>query len=114
VSIDFVSQAMALDGPGSLARESDPVTSHMAADSLSTDALEESEAFVLITLRQRGLSTMPQLVGWAFGEWSDSRIRTAVHQLVEKGVVRHVDDKGTTPRGRACGRYEAIAEGVES
>jgi len=103
-----VTNAGAIDGPGPLARESDPVTSHAAADSISVEALEESEAFVMITLRERGIATMPQLEQWAFGEWSGSRIRTAVKQLVEKGLVRKVDDEGITPRGRACGRFEVV------
>lgn len=115
VPTDFVSRAMALDGNGQRVRKSDPITSHLAASSITAEGLHASQSWVLAELRTLGIATMPQLIRRVpmnersdLPRWSDSRIRSAVKELSELGFVTHLDDEGITQRGRSCARYQAV------
>ena len=103
IQTDFVSEAMALDGPGAMARVTDPFTSHHAADTISKDAREASERFVLDVLADRGPLTDEMILHVATMNaepWSPSRIRTARKQLVDKGLVEDSGIKARTDSGR--------------
>ncbi len=89
-------------GDTARARRNDPLESHAAADSISTDAREASEREVLTILRMLGGATDEQIATvHAYGRprFSPSRLRTARHQLTEKGLVV-ADCEGRTSSGR--------------
>lgn len=92
-----------VSGVPDLARPTDPGTSHAAASSITAEAHEASERFVLNALTSRGPLTDEMLVHVAqmHGEkWSPSRIRTARAQLVRKGLVEDSGLKALTDSGR--------------
>lgn len=71
------------------ARTSDPVTSHWASDS-SAKSVQPSRAFVLFILRELGPLSQPELINVARARdlhFSDSRLRSAVSELRENGLV---------------------------
>jgi len=113
---DFVSQALGLDGPGSMARASDPVTSHEAASSVSREAREASERDVLDCLIENGAMTDEQIheeissyvVGYRNPKATATRHRTARAQLVEKGLVRDSGEKDLTSTGRRAVLWEVV------
>lgn len=81
--------------PGSPnARSTDPVESHQAADSISADASAASQAAVLAalesTLTPLADQEIARIVNRAERRFSDSRLRTARHELEEAGAVREV------------------------
>lgn len=88
------------------ARATDAVSSHAAADSISPEAVEASERFVYVTLRDHGPVTDDFVIARSQQEgqpWEPSRLRTARLQLVKKGAVRlHEERGGTTRKGRAA------------
>lgn len=90
------------------ARMADPVTSHEAADSISGEAREASELFVLDAVKAYGPVTdadvfdLAQISGH---KWSPSRLRTARAQLVTKGLVVEYDREGRTTSGRRAIRW---------
>jgi hypothetical protein len=93
-------------------RRSDPVTSHQAADSISMTGRLDSQAHVLFDLRLYGRSAAWQIEERAeltARQWSPSRLRTALKELVESGRVVRSDVAGLTPRGRACAMYEVAS-----
>lgn len=65
-------------------RRSDPDTSHVAADSNDTAA---SRTWVMFNLIEHGPLAQFELETLGAGHWSPSRVRTAVHELVERGLV---------------------------
>lgn len=93
--------------PGSAnARSTDPLTSHEAAD-LSDTAASQLEVMRILEHASRPLSdgeiyrehlAAPVLNPWSF---SDSRLRTARHELVEDGRVVEAG-VGRTSKGRRC------------
>lgn len=94
---------------GADARVTDPVTSHEARDSISVDALAESQAEVLAILHMHGpqadhdLLTLHELRhgrGLARFLFSGSRLRTARAELVKFGNVVEADGFALTPSGR--------------
>lgn len=92
------------------ARRSDPVTSHMAADSISGEAREASELFVLQTVKRMSPLTDADIHDLAViggNHWSESRLRTARKQLVDKGLIVCVDREGRTDSGRSASRWAA-------
>ena len=112
---EHVSKASALGGTGARAGKDDPETSHLAASSITPEGLHASQSWVLAELRTLGIATAPQLIRNAPWNqrldrplWSDSRIRSAITELIELGLARHVDDEGISSRGRACARYAAV------
>lgn len=78
-------------------RRSDPVTSHEAADSNDPAA---SRRFVMFALYEHELLAQFELEKLAAGLWSPSRVRTAVHELVERGLVEFAGIYRVTPSGR--------------
>lgn len=78
-------------------RESDPPTSHRAADSNDTAA---SRTWVMFNLIEHGPQAQFELERLAAGLWSPSRVRTAVHELVERGLVESMGIYRLTPSGR--------------
>ena len=90
------------------ARMADPVTSHEAADSISGEAREASELFVLDAVKAYGPVTdagvfdLAQISGH---KWSPSRLRTARAQLVSKGILRAADTDGRSSSGRRMTRW---------
>ena len=87
-------------------RSTDPLTSHEAAD-LSDTAASQLEVMRILEHASRPLSdgeiyrehlAAPVLNPWSF---SDSRLRTARHELVEDGFVVEAGE-GRTSKGRRC------------
>lgn len=87
-------------------RSTDPLTSHEAADMTDT-AASRLEVLRILTHADRPLSdgevyrehlAAPVLNPWSF---SDSRLRTARHELVEDGLVVEAGE-GRTSKGRRC------------
>ena len=108
-----------ITGDSARARATDPETSHAAADSISHAALEASEVEVLeILAAADGPVTAEQIErrntqrAWQNGvrAWSGSRIRTALHQLVEKRAVVQ-DGEGKTASGRRAAAWRLTTEG---
>lgn len=95
----------------SMVRSNDPDTSHAAADSISLEAREASELFVLDLLRTQGLLTDDLILELACDRrtpWSASRLRTARKQLVDKGLVRDSLIRDFTRSGRRAVAWEAV------
>lgn len=98
---------------GPRARRTDPEESHLAAD---TSNLAESQDAVL-----EALATGPRTDGdivrhhydmsLFFGgpKFSDSRLRTARHELVEAGLVENSGIPGSTPSGRKCATWQKVS-----
>ena len=78
-------------------RRSDPETSSLAADSTDPAA---SRRFVMFALIEHGPLAQFELEGIAEGLWSLSRVRTAVSELVERGLVEFTGIYRRTPSGR--------------
>jgi hypothetical protein len=85
-------------------RRSDPITSHEAADS---NNLAESSAVVLALMR---LNAPMGMADWEIfhdhqlegGKYTEQRLRTARHELVESGQIEDSGDTTVTMRGRKC------------
>lgn len=91
-------------------RQSDPVESHLAADSITRSGRQDSQAHVLNDLRSYGRSAAWQIEERAellSARFSPSRLRTAISELVEAGRVVRAG-QGLTPRGRVCAMFEAV------
>lgn len=87
-------------------RESHPIESHLAADSITLEGKEASQAYVLSDLVTHGKSAAWQIEKRA-DRFSPSRLRTALKELEEAGrVVR--SKGGITPSGRVCALFEAV------
>ncbi len=99
----FESLVFPPDVDHTLTRQSDPDTSLKASQSITGEAKEASERFVLHALKSHGPLTDEMLLHVAaqHGEhWSPSRIRTARKQLVDKGLVEDSGIKARTDSGR--------------
>ena len=96
---------MALDGLMPRSRKSDPVTS---VDAGRAADLSGSQAAVLDFMRSGGAWTQGDLE-IAFQEWSPSRIRSAVSELVEAGLVEWTGDTRPTRYGRKARVYRAVS-----
>ena len=103
-----------ITGDSARARLTDPETSHAAADSISAEALEESEAEVLDILAEAMHPLTDRQIerdhfdrvwqGAAARKWEPSRLRTARKQLVASGRVVQ-DGVGRTPSGREAAAW---------
>ncbi len=98
-----------LDGHRADTRATDPETSHEARDSISVEALAESQAEVLAILRIYGpqadhdiltLHELRQGLGHTAFRLSGSRLRTARAELVEVGYVVETAGVAVTGTGR--------------
>lgn len=114
---EHVSRAGVLGGTGARAGKNDPTTSHLAASSITPEGLHASQQWVLAELRTLGVATAPQLIRNSprnprtdLPIWSESRIRTAILELIDLSLAVHLDDEGISIRGRACARYQAVAK----
>lgn len=99
-----------LDAP--VARRDDPIESVEAGE--NREAREASERAVLYAL---DVSLTPLTSRGVFhlasGAWTEQRIRTAIKQLVRKGLVVEAGvRKGASPTGRAAMTYTLAAEAV--
>lgn len=94
---------MVTDWP--VARKNDPLESVEAGESQS--AREASERAVLDALRDSLTPLTSRGVFYlASGQWTEQRIRTAIKQLVRKGLVVEAGRKeGASPTGRAAQTY---------
>ena len=85
------------------ARSTDPGTSHAAAESVTAEKISASQQRVLYWLKRSSDSGLTQSDMTDFArqlEFSDSRIRTAVKELVRKGLVQDSGRRATLPSGR--------------
>jgi hypothetical protein len=98
-----------LDGHRADTRTNDPETSHEARDSISEEALAESQAEVLAILHLYGpqadhdILTIHELrhgLGHARFLLSGPRLRTARNELVDYGRVVQTEGEALTPSGR--------------
>lgn len=78
-------RGLVMDTGGPRARRSDPVTSHEAADGSNLWASQQAVLALLEAAGTEGM-TQPELVV-ALPEWSESRVRSAVSELVAAGLV---------------------------
>lgn len=109
-------------GDSPRARRSDPVTSHAAADTVTSAAREASELEVLAILAA-GRMTAEQVIkrhayrasrGLAARKWTDSRLRTALSQLREKGLIEAAGFGLTETEHRAtCWRLARSKRGAD-
>lgn len=88
-----------LDGSNPRARTNDPLTS---VDAGRAADLCRSQAVVLAAMRARGVGvTQEELVRYLPG-LSPSRVRSAVSELAEQGLVEATDETRLTKYGRAA------------
>lgn len=89
------------------ARNTDPQTSHDAAHSISADALSETQAAIMVILRETPMcdeKLVEQFHIWEqlgrFPKASDQSIRSRRAELVRKGLVEYAgfDERMTTGR----------------
>lgn len=101
-----------ITGDSARTRETDPATSHEAADSISREALEDSEREVLTILAECPLPQTDEaltehhearaFLGLAARTYTPARLRTARAQLVELGRVVEGAERGRTKTGRSA------------
>lgn len=88
--------------------ESDPITSHQAADSITAEGRQGSQQYVLnqfLTGCKAAweVEERSEILG---GRYSPSRIRTAVKELEGLGRIARLSGVGITPRGFRCDHFE--------
>lgn len=98
-----------LTGDGARARRGDKRTSHAAADSITAGSLVASTTEVAAILASSGSPLaafeISDIHDGRFAarvtqrRWSHSRLRTAIHELSEQGVVEEAGET-ITPSGR--------------
>lgn len=97
---------MTLDGPNPRSRTTDPVTSVDAGRSVD---LCRSQAVVLAAMRARSVGvTQCELEEFLPG-LSPSRVRSAVSELAERGLVEATDETRPTKYGRQARVWEVAA-----
>lgn len=92
-------------------RRADPITSHLAADSISKSGRRDSQQHVILDLTLYGRSA-----AWQISEraelrnqrWSPSRLRTALKELEELGRVVRFSKSGVNPGGYSVDEFEAV------
>lgn len=92
------------------ARASDPLTSHLAAASISPDGQRSSQQAVLSALRLHGPMTTDQLadlIGTA--KWTKARIGTACVELERRGYIDRASEQGISKRGRQCTIWRQVS-----
>lgn len=89
--------------PITLARTTDPATSHKAA---AEAKVCESQVAVLGVLKAAGVPlTSMEIAERLAGQYSESRVRGALSELKRARSVKVVDENGRSEFGRACSRY---------
>lgn len=99
---------------GSLARVTDPQTSHDAATRAD---VEGSQFYVLRLLHEYGASPDFHLANYARAagsRWSESRLRTARKELVERGLIEDTGVTLPTPSGRQAAVWRLTWRGFEA
>lgn len=103
-------------GDAARARKSDPETSHAAADSITAEGREASEYEVLAILQAATTPITAEQIearhlnraGW--GEtphhYTASRLRTALKQLADDGLVYRTGVEGRTKSGRRAATWQ--------
>lgn len=95
-----------LDGPNPRSRTTDPNTS---VDAGRAADLCRSQAVVLAAMRARGVGvTQEELVQYLPG-LSPSRVRSAVSELAEQGLVEATEETRLTKYGRQARVWEVAA-----
>jgi hypothetical protein len=90
-------------------RRGDPLTSHAAAD--TSRSVTQSRALVLAVLTHRGPLADHELVDCLRHEYmTPQRVRTARHELVERGLVENTGATRKTATGRNAVVW-AVVEG---
>ena len=96
------------------ARTSDPETSHEAAASVMTGTVKQLQADIIWELEFHGALTDEQILELVQGHHespvSPSSLRTRRRELVDDGIVRTAEGRGTTEAGRACYKWELVPE----
>lgn len=101
--------SVVMDGVLPRSRKSDPVTS---VDAGRAAKLCDSQAAVLAVMRGFGVEfgwTQCELEDRLRFDWSPSRIRSAVSELVEAGLVEATGETRPTRYGRQARVYRAVA-----
>lgn len=97
---------LALDGVNPRTRSTDPITSVDAGRSVD---LSHSQSVVLAAMRARGVGvTQYELENFLPG-LSPSRVRSAVSELAEQGLVEPTDETKTTRFGRQARVWRTAA-----
>ena len=94
-----------LDGPNPRARATDPVTS---VDAGRAADLCKSQAVVLAAMRARGVGVTQQELEQFLPGLSPSRVRSAVSELAEQGLVHTTGETRETRYGRQAQIWEAV------
>jgi len=97
--------SMVLDGAAPRSRSTDPTTS---VDAGRSAKLHESQAAVLDLMRGPYTWTQGELEQ-GLGQWSPSRIRSAVSELVARGLVEATGETRKARYGRKARVYRAVA-----
>jgi hypothetical protein len=97
-----------MEGDTARTRRNDPITSHEAADSTSRP-LADSQLFAWVMLATFGPLADHELIVKSSGKWSDSRLRTARHELTEAGTVIDTGIYRLTPSGRRAKVWQVSA-----
>lgn len=92
------------------ARNGDPETSHMAADSVDVGRTKRLVMAVLGARRDlhRGPATASEVTACILGSGyrvSESGVRSRLAEMVRDGIVLVADTDGYTASGRKCRRY---------
>lgn len=93
-------------------RKADPITSHLAADSISKDGRRDSQQHVLLDLKLYGRSAAWQIALRAEltgKRWSESRLRTALKELEGQGRVVRFSKSGVNPGGYSVDEFEVVS-----
>lgn len=92
------------------ARNTDPETSHMAADGVDVGRTKRLILDALRVLRDKSSEpvkarTLALIIQIDGNNVSDSGVRSRLAELIRDGLVEVADMKGVTPSGRKCRRY---------
>jgi len=97
--------SMVMDGVMPRSRKSDPVTS---VDAGRAAKLHDSQAYVLEFMRREPVEWTQGELETHFTDWSASRIRSAVSELVSMGLVEKTGGTRRTRYGRKAELYRAV------
>ena len=98
--------SLALDGVTPRSRRNDPIESVEAGRAAD---LSRSQAVVLAAMRARGVGVTHEELEMFLRGMSPSRVRSAVSELAERGLVQPTGATRTTNFGRQARVWEAAA-----
>ncbi|QIK64112.1 MarR family transcriptional regulator [Leucobacter viscericola] len=99
--------SMVLDGAAPRSRASDPVTSVDAGRSVNVNASQAAVLEAIERTMDHGI-TQGALEEFLSGTWSPSRIRSAVSELEDRGLVEATGETRATVYGRQARVYRAV------